>query len=83
MMENFVILAILALVGLTALRLLLIPMQLLWKLLLHGVCGLLCLWILNSVSDFTGLYLPLNAVTVLTAGLLGVPGLGLLALLEG
>ena len=82
-MENFVILAILALVGLTALRLLLIPMQLLWKLLLHGVCGLLCLWILNSVSDFTGLYLPLNAVTVLTAGLLGVPGLGLLALLEG
>lgn len=82
-MENLVVLVILALVGLTALRLLLIPMGLLWKLLLHSVSGLLCLWILNSVSDFTGIFLPLNAVTVLTAGLLGVPGLGLLALLEG
>ena len=82
-MEKFVVLAILALVGLTALRLLLIPMRLLWKLMLHSVSGLLCLWILNSVSGFTGIILPLNAVTVLTAGLLGVPGLGLLALLEG
>jgi hypothetical protein len=34
------------------------------------------------VSSFTGLMLPINAVTVLLAGTLGAPGIALIVLLE-
>lgn len=43
--------------------------------------GFLSLWLLNTVSGFTGLYLPINAITVLLAGFLGAPGVGIVALL--
>ena len=81
-MENFVLLLIPALLLIFLLRLLLLPMKMFFKLLLHSGFGFLCLWVLNTASGFTGFYLPINAVTVLIAGFLGIPGLGLIALLE-
>ncbi len=81
-MENFVILLIPALLAVLLIRLLLLPMKLICRLALHSGCGFLCLWILNTVSGFTGLYLPINAVTVAIAGVLGLPGMGIIALLE-
>ena len=81
-MENFVVLLIPVLLTFFLIRILLLPMKLLVKLLLHSGCGFLCLWLLNTVSGFTGVYLPINAVTVLIAGFLGIPGIGLIALLE-
>ena len=80
-METFVTLLIPALLALILVRLLLMPTKIIFKLLIHSACGFLCLWMLNSVSAFTGVYLPINAVTVLTAGFLGLPGIGILALL--
>ena len=80
-METFVTLLIPALLALVLVRLLLLPMKFLFKLLAHSACGFLCLWLLNSISAFTGIYFPINAVTVLTAGILGLPGIGILALL--
>ncbi len=61
---------------------LLSPIKLGWKLLLHGFCGFLCLWLLNLISVYTGILFPINPVTVLIAGFLGVPGLLLLALVQ-
>ena len=81
-MENFVMLLIPALLLVLLLRLLLIPMKLVFKLLLHSGCGFLCLWLLNTVSGFTGFYLPVNAVTVFIAGFLGIPGIALITVLE-
>lgn len=52
------------------------------KLALHALCGFLCLWLLGGTADVTGISLPINAVTVLIAGTLGLPGIGLVALLE-
>ena len=80
-METFVTLLIPALLALVLVRLLLLPMKFLFKLLAHSACGFLCLWLLNSLSAFTGICFPVNAVTVLTAGILGLPGIGILALL--
>lgn len=80
-MEIFVTLLIPALLALVLVRLLLLPMKFLFKLLAHSTCGFLCLWLLNSISAFTGICFPINAVTVLTAGILGLPGIGILALL--
>ena len=81
-MENLVTLMIPAVMGILLLRALVMPIRLAWKMGLYVGSGLLCLWLLNLTSGITGLLLPVNAVTVLLAGILGVPGIGLVALLE-
>ena len=81
-MENFVTLLIPGLLAILLLRVMVMPVALALKLAVHSGCGFLCLWILNTTSTFTGIFLPVNAVTVLTAGFLGLPGIGLITLLE-
>jgi len=81
-MEKFVTLLIPALLAVTLFRLALLPLGFITKLAIHAGCGFLCLWLLNTISGFTGILFPINAVTILTAGFLGVPGIGVLALLE-
>ena len=81
-MENIVTLLIPILFAIPLLRLILLPMGLLVKCTLHAGCGFLCLWLLNSISGFTGILFPINAVTAFVAGFLGVPGIGIMALLE-
>lgn len=81
-MENFVTLLIPVLLSVFLIRMLLLPMKLIFKLGIHAFCGFLCLWLLNTVSGYTGIYLPINAVTAAIAGFLGLPGIALVALLE-
>ena len=80
-MENWITLLIPALLALVLVRLLLLPLRSILKLAVHSGCGFLCLWLLNTVSGFTGIAFPMNAVTILVAGILGLPGIGLLAVL--
>lgn len=80
-MEKFVMLLIPALVAVILVRLLLLPLKFVFKIGIHSACGFLCLWLLNTIAPFTGIFFPINAVTVLTAGVLGLPGIGLLAIL--
>ena len=80
-MEEFITLLIPALVAVVLVRLLLMPLKGLLKIAVHSGCGFLCLWLLNTVSSVTGIFFPINTVTVLIAGSLGLPGIGLLALL--
>ena len=81
-MENFVALLVPCLLSVLLFRVMLMPVALAVKLAVHSGCGFLCLWILNTASPFTGIFLPVNAVTVLISGFLGLPGIGLIALLE-
>ena len=81
-MENFVTLLVPALLAVFLVRMLLLPMKWVFKLAVHSGCGFLCLWLLNAVSGYTGIYLPVNAVTVAIAGFLGLPGIGIITLLE-
>ena len=81
-MENFAAILIpLLLLGLL-LRLLALPIRWFWKIFVNSACGFACLWLLNSVSGFTGIYFPINNVTAIVAGFLGLPGIGLLAILQ-
>ena len=80
-MENFVTLLIPILLGLILIRLFLLPLKLILKLVIHSGCGFACLWLLNIAAPFTGIAFPINAVTVFIAGVLGLPGIGLLAVL--
>ena len=81
-MEKLTALMPLVLPALLLVRLLLIPIRPMIKLLVHSGCGFLCLWLLNTISSFTGVSIPVNMVTVLIAGVLGLPGIALVVLLE-
>lgn len=80
-METFVTLLIPAVLAIVLTRLLLMPLKLGFKIAIHCACGFVCLWLLNSVSGFTGIFFPINAVTVLVSGVLGLPGIAILAVL--
>jgi len=80
-MEKFVTLLIPALLALILIRVLFLPIRLMFKIGIHSLAGFACLWLLNLAAGFTGIYFPVNAVTVLTAGFLGLPGIGVMALL--
>ena len=81
-MENFAVLLVPALMLCILLRLIALPIRWFWKLSINSACGFLCLWLLNNVATFTNLYFPVNAVTVVVAGFLGLPGIGVLALVQ-
>ena len=81
-MVSFCKVMIPAILAASVLRLLFLPVRFIWKLLVNSLCGFACLWLLNTVSGVTGLYLPINAVTVLVTGFLGLPGVGAIAVLE-
>lgn len=80
-METVAMLVIPAVLTLAAVRLMLLPLRGGVKFIIHAACGFLCLWLVNLTSGLTGVNFPVNAVTVLTAGFLGLPGMGVMALL--
>ena len=79
-MEKYVTLLVPALLAVILVRLLLLPLKFAFKVGIHSGCGFVCLWLLNTIAPFTGISFPINAVTVLIAGTLGLPGIGLLAI---
>ena len=81
-MENFMSIFIPMLLLAVLLRLLVLPIRWFWKLFINSACGFACLWLLNSVSLYTGLTFPVNGVAALIIGFLGLPGIGLLAMLQ-
>ena len=81
-MENFAAIFITALLIFGLLQLIALPIQWSVKILLNSACGFLCLFLLNTISGFTGIYFPINYVTVVIAGFLGLPGIGALALVQ-
>ena len=80
-MEKFVTLLVPVLLAVILIRLLLLPLKFIFKICIHSGCGFACLWLLNTIAPFTGIAFPMNAVTVLIAAALGLPGIGLLAIL--
>lgn len=58
------------------------PLRLAMKAALNTLLGLGALLLLNATTAFTGLHLGLNLFNALVVGVLGVPGLGLLLLVQ-
>ncbi len=58
------------------------PLRLAVKALLNTLLGLGALLLLNTLAPLTGLHLGLNLFNALVVGVLGVPGLGLLLLVQ-
>lgn len=63
------------------LRLVLGPLKIITRLLINSGLALGCLLLINLVGQRWGFHLPINPVSVIGVGILGLPGLLLLALL--
>lgn len=77
-MENFLNILIPAALVFMFARLCLSQVKWIWKLGINSLSGFVCLWLLNLISGFTGIFFPINFVTALIAGFLGIPGIILL-----
>ena len=71
-----------AFVFFSVLRLFAAPLKLAAKVLLNTALGFLALFLLGLTERVTGFSLGLNLFNALTVGILGVPGLVLLLLLQ-
>ncbi|MEW6662844.1 MAG: pro-sigmaK processing inhibitor BofA family protein [Bacillota bacterium] len=84
-MEDFQIyfaLGLLVLLLVLAGKILLKPFKLLFRLLYNSLVGIILLWLANLIGGAIGLFLPLNLVTILIAGFLGIPGVLLLLIMK-
>ena len=63
-------------------RLFCAPLKVALRVLINSVLGFGALWLLNLTGGVTGIALGLNIFNSLTVGILGVPGLFLLLLLQ-
>lgn len=54
------------------------PIRLLWKLAFNSVVGLVLLMLFNYAAGYFSVLIPINIITVLIAGFLGIPGVLLL-----
>lgn len=58
------------------------PRQIVWKLSKSAVLGCLFVFAVNWIGQYFHYHLPFNAVTALTAGFLGLPGVAALITLQ-
>ena len=77
----FAFLLIIFLVWLAS-RILLKPLRLLMRILYNSLIGLVLLLVINFLGSYIGVFIPINIVTVLVAGFLGIPGIILLLILQ-
>jgi inhibitor of the pro-sigma K processing machinery len=63
-------------------RVLVVPLKFFARLLINAVIGGVLLWVLNIFGNLIGLHIPINPVTALAAGFLGIPGVVLLVVLQ-
>ena len=64
------------------LRLFAAPLKLALKVLLNSALGFGAVWLLNLTTAVTGLSLGLNLFNAAIIGILGIPGFGLLLLVQ-
>ena len=81
-MEGMLPWVVLALSVLAVLLLLRRPLGALGRLGVRSVVGLGRIWLFNHVGALIGVQVGVNLVSGLTVGLLGLPGFGLLLLLQ-
>ena len=71
-----------ALVGLALLFLIIKLLKWPLTILINGILGIILLYIANIVGSYIGFVLPVNAISALIAGFLGIPGIIFLVLFQ-
>jgi inhibitor of the pro-sigma K processing machinery len=63
-------------------RLFLTPLRLVVRLLFNAAVGGILLWLANLLGRYIGISIPINPITALLAGFLGVPGVVLVVAVQ-
>ena len=63
-------------------RMFLMPIKLIFRLVYNALIGGAMLWLLNVAGTYIGFNIPINPITALVAGFLGLPGVILLILFK-
>ena len=63
-------------------RICLKPIKFIIKLLLNSVLGAAALFIINTIGTIAGIHIGINAVTAVAVGILGLPAIILILLLQ-
>lgn len=58
------------------------PLKITVKLILNALIGTVLLIVINLVGKFMGFIMPINIITILVGGFLGIPGVILLLVLK-
>ena len=56
-------------------KLLSVPLKFVWKMSCNALLGWLMLWVVNSLTAWTGVAVPVTFWTALGVGVFGIPGL--------
>lgn len=73
---------VIAFLAVTGLRLLSTPLKLVLRVVCNAALGLGALWLLQLTADWHSITLGLNGFNALVVGVLGLPGLGMLTVLQ-
>lgn len=63
-------------------KVMLLPLKVILKLLVNGILGGIAIIVINLIGQTIGFSIPLNIVSALVAGILGLPGIILLVILK-
>lgn len=61
---------------------LLVPIKIIGKLIWNGILGGILLFLINIIGGFFHFYIAINPISALIAGLLGIPGVILLIIIN-
>lgn len=63
-------------------KIFIIPLKNIFKLILNSILGGFSIFLINTIGSSFGFHIGLNLITSIFVGLLGVPGAGLLVILQ-
>ncbi len=63
-------------------KILALPLKIIWKLIVNALVGVVVLILFNLLGGLINVTIPINALNALITGVLGVPGVILLLILQ-
>ncbi|MDD6042653.1 MAG: pro-sigmaK processing inhibitor BofA family protein [Eubacteriaceae bacterium] len=64
-------------------RILVVPIKIILKLILNSIAGAILLILINFIGANFGILVPINIITAVTVGILGIPGTIMLLVFAG
>ncbi|MDD2496715.1 MAG: pro-sigmaK processing inhibitor BofA family protein [Desulfitobacteriaceae bacterium] len=64
------------------LKIIFMPLKVVFKIIINSAIGFILLWLINTFGGLIGFFLPINIVTILITGFLGIPGIILLGVVK-
>lgn len=81
-METLLVLAILVLAAFLFIKLVLKTAKGIFRFVLNTVLAFVLLWLVNFFGDPLGIHIAMNFINVAAVGVLGLPGLAILVILQ-